>query len=154
VNLAGLLAERGEAARAAAGYRAALALAPSMVAAAIGLAEVLAASPDPAVRNGREALAWARRAVRATDRRSARALAALAAAYAETGRFDAAVRWQERALALAPAERAADHAARLALYREGSPWRRPPAPRRGHARRRGPRRSAGRAARPGSGSVS
>ena len=124
-NLAALLAERGDAARAAAEYRVALGLAPSMVGAAIGLAEVLAASPDPALRDGREALAWAQRAVRATDRRSARALAALAAAFAETGHFDAAVRWQQRALALAAPERAADHAARLALYREGRPWRRP-----------------------------
>jgi len=123
VNLAALLAGRGDAERAAAAYRAALALAPENAAAAIGLAELLATSPDPSRRDGREALALAERAVRAADRPGTRALAALAAALAESGRFDEAVRWQERALAQAPAARAAEHAARLARYREGRAWR-------------------------------
>jgi len=130
-NLAALLVQMDRPGEAAAHYRAALAAKPALVAAAVGLAELLATCADPAVRNADEALRWAELAVRATDERGARALAALAAAHAEGGRFDAAVRWQERAAALAPPKRAAEYAERLAGYRSGRPHRAPRGSQRG-----------------------
>jgi tetratricopeptide (TPR) repeat protein len=127
VGLAAILAALGQDARSAAEYRAVLAASPGSLVAAVGLAELLATSSDASVRDGGSALALASRALRASDPPSARALAAVAAAHAEMGRFDSAVSFQERALAAAPSERAAEQAARLALYRAGSPYRKAPA---------------------------
>ncbi len=69
----------------------------------------------------------AERAARLTGGREAAVLDALAAAYAEAGRFPDAVRTAERALELArqqgnPALAVAVDA-RLASYRAGAPWR-------------------------------
>jgi uncharacterized repeat protein (TIGR04138 family) len=52
----------------------------------------------------------------------------LAAAYAEAGEFEEAIRWQERAAALAPPEEQASYEEPLDLYRQGRPFRDQPAP--------------------------
>ncbi|REJ64727.1 MAG: hypothetical protein DWQ31_20790 [Planctomycetota bacterium] len=83
------------------------------------------------LRNGREAVRWAERLVDATDAADVEALRLLAAAYAESRRFDDAVATQLRALATfeSPAEDrigSIDRAAlerELQLYREGKPRR-------------------------------
>jgi TPR repeat protein len=93
-----------------------------------GLAWLLSTTPDAALRDGARAVELARRAV---DRAPGpEALDSLAAALAETGRFDDAVAAQERAIAAlrdaaaAPA-RLADYRGRLDAYRDGRPWRAP-----------------------------
>lgn len=83
------------------------------------LARVLAAAPDPAVRDGRRAVELAEAAFGMTP--SADAAATVAMAYAETGRFDEAGRWQQRAMDGRPADRLAQ--ARRSAYAEGRPWR-------------------------------
>ena len=62
---------------------------------------ILATAKDDWVRNGREAVTLAERAVRITNRRDVTSLDTLAAAYAEVDRFPEAQRAGEEALALA-----------------------------------------------------
>ena len=91
------------------------------------LARLLAASPDPAVRDGERARVLAERLVAAE--RDVLHAAALAKALAEVGRFDDAVRWQEDALAAARQAGRRDLeaalAADLARFRRGEPSRTP-----------------------------
>lgn len=85
------------------------------------LAWILATDPDPRVRNGGEAIRLAQAASASAGDKDPQALDVLAAAYAEAGRFDDAVRAAERALDLAApsvgAETKEGAQARLALYR-------------------------------------
>jgi tetratricopeptide (TPR) repeat protein len=95
--------------------------------AACYLAWVLATSPENSVRNGAEALALAEQVVQ-LDPTSPTYLSALAAAYAETGRFKEAVEAGERALANSRLRNEAANiqqifAQRLATLREGRPLR-------------------------------
>lgn len=68
------------------------------------LAWLLATSPDPELRNGEEAVAWARVAVQ--DEATAERFDTLAAAHAEAGDFDQAVTAIERAIDLMESETA------------------------------------------------
>lgn len=85
---------------------------------------LLATSPFDRVRNGQQALTLALQAV---DRRRVPAyLDTLAAAYAETGKFQQAVETQREALALVPegnADLAAELETHLAAFEAGKPWR-------------------------------
>ena len=67
----------------------------------VRLGWLLATSPEDAVRNGARAVEVGERAVRLTSRQDAMALDALAAAYAEVGRFDDAAATAREALAVA-----------------------------------------------------
>jgi tetratricopeptide (TPR) repeat protein len=88
---------------------------------------VLATSPQASVRNGAEAVELAERAVRASGGRDPAILDALAAAYAEAGRFPEAVQTTHRALALAIEQNLRPLAeglkARMALYEANTPFR-------------------------------
>ncbi|NQU10866.1 hypothetical protein HQ590_08755 [bacterium] len=70
--------------------------APS-AAACNSLGWLLATSPDPAVRNGREALQWAQRALQLAGEDDPESLDTLAAAYAEIGNFVKAVPLAQKA---------------------------------------------------------
>lgn len=87
----------------------------------------LATNPNASVRNGREAVELAQRAIRLVDGPLPALLDTLAAAYAEAGRFPEAVNSAEQALALAAEQdnmALADKLrARLKLYQAGSPYR-------------------------------
>ena len=82
-------------------YQKAIELQPQFVAAQINLAWILATWPEPAVRNGNEAVTLAEQANRFSKGEDPQILRVLAAAYAETGRFHDAVAMAQRALALA-----------------------------------------------------
>jgi tetratricopeptide (TPR) repeat protein len=90
-------------------------------------ARTLATSPEPHARNGRLALEMARQVCEATDDKEAKFLDTLAAAYAETGQFDQAVRVAKeavkQALASGQAELAKEIEGRIALYTRGQPYR-------------------------------
>ncbi len=121
----GLAAERrGAFGEAAAHFREVLAALPDDRLAETLLARLLAAAPESSLRNGRLALSLAQRAVAASGGRDAAALAALAAAYAETRDFPEAYETAERAAADAPdlAERN-EYRAEGELYREHQPLR-------------------------------
>jgi peroxiredoxin len=79
----------------------ALAIDPNHALALNNLAWQLAAHPMASVRNGRDAVRYAERAVKVTGGNDPTFLDTLAAAYAEAGRFEDAVRTAGRALSLA-----------------------------------------------------
>ncbi len=102
----------------------ALASRPGDAGARLLLARLLAASPDPRVRDGARALSLARRGVVRT--RSAFTLETLAMALAEIGEFGAAVEAQRDAVALAGASASRIWASRrLTLYERRIPCRLP-----------------------------
>ena len=72
-------------------YQAALKAKPDYPDACNNLAWLRATSPEASIRNGKEAVVLARRAVRLSASQSPNFLATLAAAYAEVGRFCEAV---------------------------------------------------------------
>ena len=107
--------------------RAAMDLLPGEPAFPLAVARLLAAAPDPRVRDGSEALALAQ-AVEAEHKTTAVA-ETMAMALAELGRFAEAVEWQRAAMSgAASAGRAGASqrmAANFALYRLGRPCRTP-----------------------------
>jgi len=121
----GIAAERrGAYDEAEARYREVLAVLPDDGLAATLLARLLATAPEAKLRDGREAVTLAERAVSATGGRDATALAALAAAYAETGRFPEAATAADRAVQAAPTPEARrQRDAERDLYRAGRPLR-------------------------------
>ena len=84
---------------------------------------LLATSRDAAKRNGKEAVRLATEACRLVDYRFSPRLSALAAACAEAGDFDQAVKWATEALKLAETQDKSSVAAELRSYRNGEPWR-------------------------------
>ncbi|PYR01022.1 MAG: hypothetical protein DMF96_01505 [Acidobacteria bacterium] len=105
-----------------ASFRRALELRRDWPAAQVQLAWILATASDGSVRNAKEALLLAERAVRFTERPDARTLDVLAASLAANGDFDRAVGAAESALAALPPDgdptRAAGIRRRLELYRD------------------------------------
>jgi tetratricopeptide (TPR) repeat protein len=87
------------------------------------LAWMLATCPDAALRNGARAVALARQACEATDWKYPFCLGTFAAALAETGAFDEAIRWQSEALDLYPESEKPAGQSRLALYQAGQAYR-------------------------------
>jgi tetratricopeptide (TPR) repeat protein len=87
------------------------------------LAWLLAACPDAKLRDGKKAVASAKKACDLTGWKDAVLLDSYAAAQAEAGDFDAAVRWEARAIELAPKENQKEYRQRLELYRMSKPYR-------------------------------
>jgi len=104
-------------------FRAAISADPQFAQAQSNLAWLLATSPEAAVRDGAEALKLAASAVDLTHGGDPRALDALAAAYAETGRFPEAVEAARRALAVAAPRLVPAVKARIAMYERQEPFR-------------------------------
>jgi eukaryotic-like serine/threonine-protein kinase len=89
-----------------------------------GLARLLATCPLPEVRDGRQAVEAAEKAVAATKRKDHAFLDTLAAAYAEAGNFQEAVSTQREALALAQEAKTKNaYRSRLKLYESNQPYR-------------------------------
>jgi tetratricopeptide (TPR) repeat protein len=126
-NLGKALALGGRPTEALDHLRRASQLQPGWAAPSRDAAWILATWPAPDTRNGAEAIALARRAAALTGRGDSRTLDTLAAAYAESGRFDEAAGTAQQALALAEAVGddglAKGIRARLALYRRHEPYR-------------------------------
>jgi tetratricopeptide (TPR) repeat protein len=129
-NLAYALAESGHADEASAEYAAAFRLYPDWPKAALREAWNLATRPDARQRNGRQALRIAQQACQATHYAEPLGLDRLAAAYAELGQFDEAIKWQRQAVKLfsddVPAEIRKGVQERLHLYESHKPYRQPP----------------------------
>jgi Flp pilus assembly protein TadD len=126
-NLGDALYARGQTAGALTQWREGLKLEPENVAVLSRTAWTLATSPDPTVRNGAEAVELAERAMKITGGREPAAFDALAAAYAEAGRFPEAVKTAHAGLALATPQTDPQVTAALkthaALYEKGLPYR-------------------------------
>ena len=78
---------------------------------------LLATDPDPALRDPQKAVAFAEKATRLTAEKDPRVLDTLAAAYAATGDFDAALRWQTLAVERGGAASAGERAGFLERFR-------------------------------------
>lgn len=121
------LAATGKPAEAESEYRRALELNPNSAAIANNLAWLLATHPDEAVRDGAEAVRLAELARDQSQQEDPGTLDTLAAAYAEAGRFDDAVRTMQRVIEVAASR--VDEAtrngmyARLKLYQSRQPYR-------------------------------
>ena len=111
-------------------YQNALEIAPRSPRALGRMAWLRAIAPDARFRNGAEAVRLAELAVQISGGTDLEALDALAAAYAETGRFPEAVQAAQKALGLATARRkpvtARTLRERITLYQAGSPYHLPP----------------------------
>ena len=115
---------RGDLAEALAHWMQALAIAPSHVPALNRVARLRATAPDASLRDAVQAVELAERAERVTNGRDPFSLDTLAAAYAEAGRFDDALRSERRAMELAAGRGdAAGFERRLALYAAHQPLR-------------------------------
>lgn len=88
-----------------------------------GLAWFLAVCPDEDFRDGEKAVDYAKKAVTISGDKDWNFIDTLAAALAEKGDFDEAVKKQKRALELAPEEDKSDYQARLKLYESKEAYR-------------------------------
>lgn len=114
--------ERGDHAAEVADCERAIEVAPDEALAHNNLAWALATCPDAEIRDGRRAVEHATRAAEGTNYETWFCLGTLAAAHAETGDFEKAIRWAEESLERAPEEEHEGCRARLSSYREGRPW--------------------------------
>ena len=110
-RIADLLTTQKQVIDAIAHYREAIRLDPYQEEAINNLAWIYASNPQSEIRNGKEAVALATRACELTGRKQPLFLGTLAAAYAEAGRFDEAVRTAMEAASVARANGSAEIAA-------------------------------------------
>ncbi|HEX4143567.1 MAG TPA: tetratricopeptide repeat protein [Pirellulales bacterium] len=107
-------------------YREALRLDPQSAAANNNLAWLQATCPDENYRDGKQAVENATRACQLAEWKDAARLDTLAAAYAETGDFENARKWEDKAIDLAADADKESCRAHLALYQAGKPFRAEP----------------------------
>jgi tetratricopeptide (TPR) repeat protein len=92
-----------------------------------GTAHISATCPEARHRDGAKALAAAKTACELTAWNEWQCLGTLAAAYAETGDFENAVRWGDKAVQSAPnGDQRKKHRDAVALYRQRKPYREQP----------------------------
>jgi TPR repeat protein len=90
------------------------------------VAWILATSYDPLIRNGEEAEKWAKKAIATKGEINARWVDTLAAAYAEQGKFEAALATQTQAISILKkrdVKQRKEFKRHLKLYTQGKPWR-------------------------------
>ena len=121
------LVSSGRLAEAVPAFKRATELNPNLTAVLSRLAWILSTHPNPAIRNGPEALALGLKASQLSGQKDPLVENALAAAYAETGDFSQAIETAERAIALASAAGQTQVGAiaqkLLETYRSGNPHR-------------------------------
>jgi len=84
---------------------------------------VLATSPDDNLRDGKRAIQMATEACELTEYKLAHILSTLAAAYAETGDFDSAVKWSTKAVEIGEKDHDEDLKKELESYKARKPTR-------------------------------
>ena len=126
-TLAIALDEKGDPAEAIQHYKKALELAPRSIPALTNLAWLLATSRDGSLRNGRKAIELAEQADQLVGGTNPLVLRTLAAAYAENGEFEKAIRTARSAMQLArmhgEESLTTDLDQQIAIYQLGLPYR-------------------------------
>lgn len=89
----------------------------------LSLAWLLSTCPDAEIRDGREAVKLARKVCKAERWKDSLSLTVLAAAYAETGNFAKAIKWQKKAVQRADDSYREKMRRPLELYERGEPYR-------------------------------
>ena len=117
---------QGVYAKAIADYNEAVQCNPKLAAAYNNRAWIWATCPDARYRDGKQAVESATRLCELESWNDPSNLDTLSAAYAEAGDFKSAVKWQSKAVELAPASDKADLQSRVDLYRSGKPYREKP----------------------------
>lgn len=112
-------------AKALADYNRVTELAPDMAEAHNGMAWILATCSDDKLRDGRKAVTAATKACELSKWKVAGYLDTLAAAYAESGDFESAIKWQTQALSAngLPQEQIEEAHQRLKMYENKQPFR-------------------------------
>jgi tetratricopeptide (TPR) repeat protein len=120
--------KKGNYKEAASAFKRALQLSPNNDFALSRLAWLNATCPDASMRNGREAIRISKRACEISKWKEPFYIEALAAANAEVGDFDAAVKYQTQAIKMKSAYGPIDkkERERLALYQDHKPYRSKP----------------------------
>jgi tetratricopeptide (TPR) repeat protein len=113
----------GEYDRAVADFSEALCLSPESGEALNALAWLRATCPRDELRDGKQAVELATKACESTGWKNWSMLDTLAAACAEAGNFEAAVKWQGKALESVDDKEKPGFQARLAIYEAGMPYR-------------------------------
>jgi tetratricopeptide (TPR) repeat protein len=108
--------------RASADYYKAIEINPKYAAAYNNLAWLLATVKEPGFRDGTKALEFALKACELSNWKNPSHLDTLAAAYARTGDFENAIKWQEKSLEFVERSKRAEIQQRLDLYREHKPY--------------------------------
>jgi tetratricopeptide (TPR) repeat protein len=103
-------------------YTKALEINPRYALAYNNLAWLLATAKEPGFRNGPKALELALKACELSNWKNPYHLDTLAAAYARTGDFENAIKWQEKALESHEESKKTEAQQYLDLYREHKPW--------------------------------
>jgi tetratricopeptide (TPR) repeat protein len=120
-----LLSQQGKTMEAIAHYREAVQVLPNFADALNRLAWLLSVSPEAAIRNGAQAVEFAERACKASNYGQPAMVLTLAAAYAEAGRFEDAVRTAEKVCTGSPgvdAEFGRTCREMLERFRAGKPY--------------------------------
>ena len=115
--------KKGEYGKAISDYNKAIQLKPTESHHCGNLAWILATCSDSRYRDGRKSVENARKACELTDWLDDYFFGTLAAAYAENGEFDEAVKWQKNAVELAPDKYKEELRYRLEFYESGKPYR-------------------------------
>ena len=125
-NLGKIYANKGEVEEAILYYKKTLQVSPNIAEALYNLSWIYATNQNEKFRNGKQAVKLAEKLCRLQNYKHPLSLDALAAAYAETGKFDRAVIIAKKALDLAlktgPKELALGLEKRLKLYQAGHPY--------------------------------
>ncbi len=126
-NLGKIYANKGEVENAILYYKKALQVSPNMAEALYNLSWIYATHKDNKFRNGKKAVKLAKKLCKLQIYSQPLSLDALAAAYAETGKFDKTVKIARQGLNMAltqgPEELASGLTKRLQLYQAGIPYR-------------------------------
>lgn len=113
----------GKHAEAIADFEEALKLEPEDSSVLNNLAWVLATSPEANLRDGKRAVDLATQACELTEYKLPHILSTLAAAFAESGNFDNAIEWSQKAVDMHDPENDDQLAKELASYQKKQPWR-------------------------------
>jgi tetratricopeptide (TPR) repeat protein len=84
---------------------------------------VLATSPEDEIRNGKRALEMGLKACELTEYKQSHIVSTLAAAYAETGDFDSAVKWSQKSVEMGDEDIKEQLEQELKSYQQKKPWR-------------------------------